>query len=159
MIHRFLLQKNDGNLDTKNHRGVYMLFLLIMPTTFLFLNNAILRDLESLKEKIIFHDLSYILKYNLDIFFIFNINNIKSNSYIIFLKFFTIIFFWWKIFSLPVILINKRFNFCYFFKIFPISSWLNAIYSVNMIYSILHLFYWKDLLMVSFLYSTWQISI
>ena len=118
MIHRFLLQKNDGNLDTKNHRGVYMLFLLIMPTTFLFLNNAILRDLESLKEKIIFHDLSYILKHNLDIFFIFNINNTKSNSYIIFLKFFTINFFWWKIFSLPVILINKRFNFCYFFKMF-----------------------------------------
>ena len=40
-------------------------------------------------------------------FFFFNIQNIKSNSvshiYIIFLKFFPIIFFWWKIYSFPVI--------------------------------------------------------
>ena len=46
-----------------------------------------------------FHDLNYVLRYKQDIFF--NIQNIKSNS--IFLNFFPIIFFWWKIYSFPVI--------------------------------------------------------
>ena len=51
-------------------------------------------------------------------FFFFSIRNIKSNCYIIFLNFFPIIFFWWKIFSFSVIFIYKRFNFCYSLWIF-----------------------------------------
>ena len=48
--------------------------------------------------------------------FFFNIQYIKSNSCIIFLKFFPIIFFRWKMYSFPVILLYKRFNICYSFR-------------------------------------------
>ena len=44
--------------------------------------------------------------------------NIKSNYYIIFLKIFPIIFFWWKIYSFPFIFIYKMFNSCYSVRIF-----------------------------------------
>ena len=44
--------------------------------------------------------------------------NIKSNYYIIFLKIFPIIFFWWKIYSFPFIFIYKMFNLCYSVRIF-----------------------------------------
>ena len=44
-------------------------------------------------------------------FFFFSIQNIKSNCYVIFLKYFPIIFFRWKIFLFPVIFTSKRFNF------------------------------------------------
>ena len=44
--------------------------------------------------------------------------NVKSNYYIIFLKFFPIIFFWWKIYSLPFIFIYKMFNLCYSVRFF-----------------------------------------
>ena len=60
----------------------------------------------------------YFLKQNQDIFFFLRIKNIKTNSFIIFLKLFQIIFFWRKIYSLPLILIYKRFNFCYYFSMF-----------------------------------------
>ena len=39
------------------------------------------------------------------------IKNIRSNCYTIFFKYFPIIFFWWKIYSFPVIFIYKRLNF------------------------------------------------
>ena len=51
-------------------------------------------------------------------FLFFSIQNIKSNCYIIFLRFFPIIFFWWKTYPFPVIFIYKRFNFCYSLWIF-----------------------------------------
>ena len=43
-------------------------------------------------------------------FFFFNIQNIKSNCWIIFPKRFPIIYFWWIIYSFPVTYIYKRFN-------------------------------------------------
>ena len=46
----FLLQKNKGNSDNKNHRGVLTLFLLIMLIVFLLQDNAIFVHLESLEE-------------------------------------------------------------------------------------------------------------
>ena len=57
--------------------------------------------------------LSYVLKLKQDIFFVFSIQNFKSNCCIIFLDFFKIIFFWWKIYSSPVVFIYKSFNFYY----------------------------------------------
>ena len=42
-----------------------------MPTVFLMQDNVILLQLESLKESLVFHDLSYVSKYNQDIFFSF----------------------------------------------------------------------------------------
>ena len=65
-----------------------------------------------------------------------NMQNIKTNSHIIFLKFFLIIFFWWIINSLPVIFIYKTFNFC---GSYLISSWFSAIVPA----------YWKHLLSFS----------
>ena len=54
-------------------------------------------------------------------FFFLSIQNINSNCYIIFLNFFPIIIFWWKIFSyLPFIFIFKKFNFSYSSACFPI---------------------------------------
>ena len=52
-------------------------------------------------------------------FFFFSIQNIKNNCYIFFLKFFQIIFLWWKIDFFLVIFIYIRFNFCYSFSMFP----------------------------------------
>ena len=70
-------------------------------------------------------------------FFFFSIQDIKSNNYIIFLKFFSIIFFWWKIYPFPVIFIYKRFIFGYSLRIFfLIFSWFNATVTA----------YWKHLL-------------
>ena len=40
--------------------------------------------------------------------FFFSIRNIKNNCYIIFLKYFRVIFFWWKIYSFPVIFTYKK---------------------------------------------------
>ena len=51
-------------------------------------------------------------------FFFYNIQNLKSNSYIIFLKLFLTIFFWWKLYSFLVIFIHKRLNFCYYLWVF-----------------------------------------
>ena len=53
-----------------------------------------------------FYSLSCVFKHKQDIFLFLNMQNIKSNYYIIFLKL-------WKIYSFPVICILKRFNFCY----------------------------------------------
>ena len=71
----------------------FMLFLLIMLKNFLLQENAIvLLHLEALKEELVFHDLSYVLKHEQDIFFLFSIQNIKTSYYIINLKFFPDIF-------------------------------------------------------------------
>ena len=74
------------------------------------------------------HTYVYVLKHKQDIyFFFFSIQNMEINCSIIFLKFFPNIFFWWKIYSFPVIIIYKKFRFvilCWFF--FFISSWFNA---------------------------------
>ena len=51
--------------------------------------------------------------------YIFIMQNNNSHCYIIFLKFFQIIFFWWKIFSFLFIFIYKWFIFCYSFRFFP----------------------------------------
>ena len=65
-----------------------------------------------LKEQLVFHDLSYVLKHEEDIFSFLAYKTLRA-SYIIFLKFFPFIFFWCIVYSFPVIVIYKRFNFCY----------------------------------------------
>ena len=79
--------------------------------------------------------MSCFLKHKKDIFFLFHVQNIKSNCYIIFLNFFPTMFFWWKIYSFQFIFIYKWFNLCYSFSIFPISLWFEATVTA----------YWKDL--------------
>ena len=97
----------------------FMLFLLIMLKNFLLQENAIvLLHLEALKEELVFHDLSYVLKHEQDIFFLFSIQNIKTNYYIINLKFFPVIFLWWKICSFLFISIYKKVQFLIFFQDF-----------------------------------------
>ena len=72
--------------------------------------------------------------------FYFSMKNIKSNFYIVFFKFFPIIFSWWEIYPFPVTFIYKTFNFwhflwldwiCYcFFVFYPIRRsyiWSNEI--------------------------------
>ena len=59
-------------------------------------------------------------------FFFFSIQNIRSNSYIIFLKLFPAIFFWWVIYSFPVYLFMKGLIFLIFCRSFLSSSWFNA---------------------------------
>ena len=62
-------------------------------------------------------------------FFFFGIQNIKSNCCIIFLTFFSIIFFKWKIYFFPILQLPQRIeNICY-------------------------LFYWWDLLLLLFFYK------
>ena len=92
--------------------------------------------------------MSYVLKHKHYIYiFFFSIRNIESNYYIIFLNFTPIIFFWWKIYSFPLIFICKRFNFCYSFRIFSwFSSWLNA--TVTAYWKHLLFFYGWDLLLL-----------
>ena len=51
-------------------------------------------------------------------FLFFSIQNTESNCSIIFLRHFSIIFSWWKIYSFPVRLIYKRFNSCCSFRLF-----------------------------------------
>ena len=46
----FLLQKNEGNSDNKNQRGILTSILLIIMIVFSLQYNAILLHLESLKE-------------------------------------------------------------------------------------------------------------
>ena len=91
--------------------------------------------LESLKDKLVFHDLSYVLKHKQ-----------LSNYYIIFLEFFPVIFFWWQIYSFPFILIYKRFKFCYSWQVSFIYSWFNA--DVTAYWKHFLSFYWWSLLLL-----------
>ena len=50
----FLLRKNEGNSDNKNHRDVYTLFLLIMAIVLLLQDYTILLHLQSLKNNLFF---------------------------------------------------------------------------------------------------------
>ena len=52
-----------------------------MLIVFLLKENAILLRLESLKEKSVFHDLSYVLKHMKDIFFLFYHTNFFQPSF------------------------------------------------------------------------------
>ena len=106
-----------------------------MLIVFLLQGNPIFLHLKSLKKNlfvtvwVMFWNISRIY------FFFFSIQNIKSNCYIIFLKFFPIIFFWWKIYSFPVTFIYDLI-FVILFGSFLISSWFNAAVTA----------YWKHLL-------------
>ena len=121
-----------------------MLFLLIMLIIFLLRDNSIVVLLALnpfdllfrfspfgiIKRMIVFHDLNYVLKHKHDVFFLFSMQNINSNCYIIFRKFFPVMFFWLKIYSFSVIVIYKWFNFCYslriIFDFFMINSTVTA---------------------------------
>ena len=91
--------------------------------------------------------MSYVLKYKRDIFFLFSIQNIKSSCYIIFLKFFPIIFYLWKIYSFPVICIYKSYNFCYSLCIFFLFLH-NLTQLLQRIENICYLFFWWHLLLL-----------
>ena len=84
-----------------------------MQIVFLRQDYAIFLHVESLKEYLFFT--IWVMFWNISriYFFFFSIQNIKSNWCIISLKSFSIIFFWWKICSVSVVFIYKRFNFCY----------------------------------------------
>ena len=114
----FLLQKSEDNSDNENQRDVQTLLLLIMLIVFYCKIMPSFSIWESLKELLGFHGLSYILKYQQDIFFVFQHTKHLEQLYIIFLKFFPITFFWQKIYFFPGIFIFKRFNFSYSFRIF-----------------------------------------
>ena len=65
--------------------------------------------------------MSYVLKHkqNIYIFFSFAYKTLRA-----IINVFPIIFFWWKIYSLPFIFIYKRFNFCYSFLNFFLNYFL-----------------------------------
>ena len=60
-----------SNSENKYQRGVWTLFFLIMLKVFLPQDDDILLSLESLKEKLIFHNLDYVLKHRQNIIFPF----------------------------------------------------------------------------------------
>ena len=80
------------------------------------------------------------------IFFFYNVQTINSNSYIIFLNFFLVIFFWLKMFSFPIIFIYKTFSSCYSSRMFPISSLFHV--TVIAHWKQKYFFYWCDLLLL-----------
>ena len=105
------------------------------------------------------HTISIMLKHKQDIFFFFSIQNIKSNCYTIFLRFFQISFFWWKRFSLPFTFINKRFSFSKFLWMF-FSFLHNLTHLLQLFKNICYLFYWWNLLLLLCLfYPVWRIFI
>ena len=63
-----------------------------MQKIFVLQDNSILLflDLESLISLFVLHELSYVLKYKLEVFLFFSIQNIKSNSRTIFSQTFSI---------------------------------------------------------------------
>ena len=94
-----------------NFRIVSDSFLLQDHAGLLFLHLESLIELFVFTIRINFWDVSWIY------FFFFNIQNIKSNCRIVFLKSFPIIYFWWIVYSFPLIFIYKRFNIWNFFCI------------------------------------------
>ena len=62
--------------------------------------------------------MGYVLKHKQDIFFIFLPSKTLRTVVRLFFSNFFIIFFWWNIYSYPVMFIYKRFNFCYSLGIF-----------------------------------------
>ena len=74
-------------------------------------------------------------------FLFFSIQNIKINCNIAFLSFFSIIFFWWKIYFYPFMIIYKRINlFWYLFLSESRSSFINSFPSSLVMIHILSLF-------------------
>ena len=74
-------------------------------------------------------------------FFFFSIQNIKSNCNIFCLNFFSITFFWWKIYFYPFMIIYKRINlFWYLFLSESRSSFINSFPSSLVMIHILSLF-------------------
>ena len=61
--------------------------------------------------------------------------DIKSNCLIVLFELFPVFWVWWKIYFFPIILINKRFNFWYSLRVFPMFWWFNATVKA----------YWKQL--------------
>ena len=101
-------------------------------------------------------------------FLLFSIQNIKSNCYTIFIIFFSIVFFWWKIYSFLVVFIYQRFNFCYslqilfyFFIIYQdcysvlkefIIFFIDMIYYCFFVfYSIMRIYIWSTMIGIYFM--------
>ena len=76
-------------------------------------------------------------------FFFFNIQNIKSNCRIIFLKRFPVVYFWWIFYSISIIFIDKRFNFWYSLRISfdCFMIWCNTVNVDQLHYSDLLIFF------------------
>ena len=84
--------------------------------------------------------------------FIFSIQNIKSNCYFVFINFFPVISFWWKIYFFEVTSINKKFIFCWSFRIFSyfFIMWCDCCILKA---SIIFFYLWDFLLLFGFLSS------
>ena len=86
------------------------------------------------------------------IYTFFSKQNIKRHCYIIFLKFFLSLFFWWKTYFFPVLFIFKSFSFFHslwtFFLILHDLMWL-----LQFIKNICYLFCWWDLLLLFLIQS------
>ena len=88
--------------------------------------------LESFRKKsfftlwVVFSNIGRIYFFNNSIkSFITNIWNIRNDRRITFYQFVPVIISWWKLFTLPIIFIYKRFKVWYCLQFFPIPFWLN----------------------------------
>ena len=63
-----------------------------------------------------------------------SIQDIESNCYMIFFKIFPIIFFWWEIYSFPVIFINKMFNLLFFVDLLFLHHLTQLLQHIESIY-------------------------
>lgn len=130
------------------------LLFSIMQIAFLLQGNASLLFLYlgSLRESYAFHNSNWFLKHKLIVFHSFEIKNIKSKSWIIFLKRFSIIEFWQVFYSIPFIFIYEWFNFWNSFWVSFFLPWFNA--RLLHIENIYH-FYFSDILLFSCFLSSW----
>ena len=91
----------------------YVVRLNYADNFFLLQDNGIaFLRLKSLKEWLVLHGLSYVLKHKQDIFFSFlAYKTLRAIVSLFFLMFFGIIFLLWKIYSFPFVFLYKRFKF------------------------------------------------
>ena len=90
--------------------------------------------------------MSYFLNTSRMYLFFFSMQNINSNCLITFLKFFPIIFFWWKIIPSPLYSFIKDLSLVILSGFFPISSWFYA--TATACCKHLLSFYWLNLLLL-----------
>ena len=113
----FLLGKNEGNSDNKNHHGVLMLFLLIMQVIFELQYFELHPSLFGIIERMICFsrfEFSFETK-TVYILFFFSIQSIKSNCYIIFLNFLSNHLFLMSTLFLPSYIYITKIHFLLFF--------------------------------------------
>ena len=139
----FLFWNNEGNLYNKNHHSFLMLFFLIMLIVFFFWKITPSFSVWNHWKNNLFFTILVMFWIINKIYFSFLVY--KSNSEIIFLNFFPIIFFWWVIYYFSLVFTYKRFL-LFFHNVFLfVHDLMRLLQRIEFIY---YRFYWWDLLLL-----------